>query len=147
MTPDIDLFASSKNKQTKLYFKSKTNTEDEHDNNCLGSNAFEQSWETEKTLFCNPPWNKISDCIDKIKKDKSQKVILITPTLSNTIKELAIARPLKINNKSDTFITKNRQSSMIPVGKAPWPKTWAVQLFNPPQNQIADSFSMLQLTK
>ena len=120
------MFATSKNRQTSKFYIATNNIEDKDHIDCLGINSFSHSWNTTKLLFCNPPWQDIPKCIEKIKEDKTTKIILITPILSSAIKTIAIDKPIKINHQIDTFIPKRFQHNMTPIGKPPWKQTWAV---------------------
>jgi hypothetical protein len=71
--PDIDLFATQKNKQAPFYYRKPTPGLPLAEG-CIGEDAFSASWDMNNILYCNPPWLDISLVIEKIIRDKPKKM-------------------------------------------------------------------------
>jgi hypothetical protein len=126
--PSCDLFASRVNRQATSYYSLKN----EHDiAGWRGRDAFKFPWSKDQVgslPYANPPWELIPEVLKKVRKDKVGRLILICPSLTPAIKELAIAPPIVIRHEKDTYIPPRQQEKDHPpgIGIPRWPCSFAV---------------------
>lgn len=70
--PDIDLFASQRNRQVPRFFSAEPQPESE------GVDAFRQDWARFRLVWANPPWSYIPKVIRQMEESRV-KVILVAP--------------------------------------------------------------------
>ena len=127
--PDIDLFASHRNKQAPFYYR-KPDPGLPLAEGCIGEDAFSACWDTQNTIYCNPPWSDISLVIEKIIRDKPKKIIVIAPK-NKKLEELS-SESINLHHTTDLFIPQSRQASSTRrgVGLPNWNKTSAYLITN-----------------
>jgi hypothetical protein len=127
--PDIDLFATQKNKQAPFYYRKPTPGLPLAEG-CIGEDAFSASWDMNNTLYCNPPWLDISLVIEKIIRDKPKKIIIIAPE-NNRLKSMS-TDTIQLPHTQNLFIPQSRQRNNILRGVGPpiWKKSFAYLITN-----------------
>jgi hypothetical protein len=124
-TPTIDLFASSRNKQAGKYF---SKNPEPNQPGWKGQNALDHSWDRATigdSPYANPPWKLIPLLVEKVKKDKVSRLILVSPSMTDEIKEMAIAPPIVIRHDRDTYIAQGKPE-LKGIGMPRWPCSFAV---------------------
>jgi hypothetical protein len=70
--PDVDLFADTANHRFPMWYGE----------GGLHADAFSVQWTRDKLYWCNPPFSKLDQVVQKVKKDKCQ-MILVCPDWRN----------------------------------------------------------------
>jgi hypothetical protein len=70
--PSADMFASSTHHQLPRYY-----SKDPADFNSAGLDAFRFNWKAEAAPYFNPPWSRISEVLQKIRRDEVRGMIVL----------------------------------------------------------------------
>ena len=155
--PDIDLFASSVNRQVFNFVSEKE--EDLNFNGCLGVDSFKMDWKNDEKLYwSNPPWSLIPKLLEKVKREKVNKILVVIPwdLMKEKEKELlvtlSVESPIQIIHSTNTFFPPNIQRSKFQqnpgnfenlpgnevtgVGKPTWKETYLFYLSGKPKEEI-----------
>ena len=131
--PKIDLFASSKNKQAEFYYRNPL-SRSKPGEGCLGNDAFESRWHEDELLYANPPWELTKQLIEKIKTQQIKRIIVITPNCAKELREMSIAKPIRLVHTKDLFIPPSQQGkNELGVGLPHWKRTYAYLISGTPK--------------
>jgi hypothetical protein len=78
-TPNIDLFATTKNKQAEFYYRKQSDKYTDNPSGCLGQDALDQTWNFQELVYAYPPWKLLETTIAKIEQDATGRVRFISP--------------------------------------------------------------------
>ena len=113
--PDVDLFASSQNRQTDTFYSYN------HDHRAIGADSFLHSWSSWSLPYAYPPPILIGRVLQKLRADCCLRSIVIVPvwqaqTWFPTLLHMMKTPPLLLPNES-WLVTD-------PLGKQAWPCRW-----------------------
>jgi hypothetical protein len=79
---------------------------------CLGEDALNASWSFQKDLvYANPPWSLAERVINKIKRDRVHRCILILPFRSKELDEMSVVSPIKLTHTKNLFLPPQCQGT------------------------------------
>ena len=123
--PKIDLFASRHNKQAEFYYR-KPSATSKAGTGCLGNDALAAKWFGHELLYANPPWELTEQVIKKARADKVERMIVISPNCTHQLREMSIAKPIRLMHTHDLFIPPSQQNrDERGVGLPRWKRTYA----------------------
>jgi transposase InsO family protein/uncharacterized protein YacL (UPF0231 family) len=113
---DIEAFASKHDRHLPIYWSLKNEKESS------GIDAFSQNWNNKK-LYMNPPFSRLQEVVNKIKKAKNSEFTIIVPGWENEIwwDELIsmvsenFGEYEKLQKKSNLFTPRDQKSLSIPA--------------------------------
>ena len=113
--PDVDLFASSQNKQVHRFYSYN------HDHRAVGADAFLHSWSRWNLPYAYPPPILVGRVLQKLRADSCRHSIIIVPvwqaqTWFPTLLQMLRTPPLLLPNE--------RWLVTDPLGKTVWPCRW-----------------------
>ena len=93
---------------------------------CLGEDALNASWSFQKDLvYANPPWSLAERVINKIKRDRVHRCILILPFRSKELDEMSVVSPIKLTHTKNLFLPPQCQGTPVGIGMPHWKESWA----------------------
>ena len=112
ITPKIDLFASRLNNQLPSYVSYKP------DPNAYAVEAFSLDW-SKLQFYAFPPFGCISQCVQKIKTDKAEGILVIphwpTQPFYSKIMKMTKGLPIIIPGNAENLIHPNSLNSLSTV--------------------------------